>query len=201
MAMFGGRVPSYTAPGNLPRDFSSDLLRAVPIAQNNILPGDQPSVPQMPSLPGSAPGATQPQISDMPLWKVALGGLFDSIQNQTGGQGTFIPSLLQQQAFARQQAQRQQQRSEDFEDWRKQYDYQISHQKELTPNEFDRRLAAAGILPGTPDYIRLNKEKAENDANPPRLVTMPDGSMRWVGGAASTPPTAPVGKLTPIGGR
>lgn len=194
MAMFGNRK-AYTAPGNLPTDFSADLLRAVPIA--SVMPGDQPSYP-MPSLPGSMGGADSiatPQA--MPAWKAALGGFLDSIQNQTGGQGMFVPNLLQQQAMERQNAQRQQRREEDFTDWQRQYDYQIANQKDLTPNEFDRRLAAAGILPGSPEYIRLNREKAENDANPPRWVQFPDGSMRQMGGAV---PSSPVGKLTPIGG-
>lgn len=82
------------------------------------------------------------------------------------------------------------------------YDYK---RKNPDPGDdsFTRALAAAGIMPGTPRYQELAARRAEMLTNPVQLIQDGYGGVtpyRPYGGGNEAPPTAPVGKLRPLGG-
>lgn len=95
--------------------------------------------------------------------------------------------------------------------------------KVQAPTDFQQMLMAGGVQPGTPEYAAQNLARAQSLSDPLVTVSLPDGgifngpasqlaAVLRGGGQASgvtpgnTPspvslPTAPVGKLTPIGGQ
>lgn len=95
--------------------------------------------------------------------QMIAGIIGDAVSNWAGGQGTFLPGLQARQQAVAQYAVDQRQRAEKFADWQQQEQWKIDHPSSA-PTEFQRNLLAAGIQPGTPDYIRLSRQKAENDA-------------------------------------
>lgn len=76
-------------------------LPAIPPGPSLTQPMPQEQAPQQAPQPLSLASLLPPdepsKFENMPTWKVALGGLFDSIVNQTGGKGTFIPAMLADQ--------------------------------------------------------------------------------------------------------
>lgn len=82
------------------------------------------------------------------------------------------------------------------------------------PTEFERMVIAAGYQPGTDEYTKLMRQAVTNKANPMQAVPgfdeqgqqvlrfiRPSGMSAEGGGQLSPAvPSAPVGKLTPIGG-
>lgn len=85
--------------------------------------------------------------------------------------------------------------------------------KAQNPTDFQQMLHAGGIMPGTPEYAAQNLARAQSLSDPLVTVSLPDGgifngpasqlaAVLKGGGQAAAPalPTAPVGKLTPIGG-
>lgn len=98
--------------------------------------------------------------------------------------------------------------------------YKASLPKTQQPTDFQQMLIAGGVAPGTPEYAQQNLARAQSLSDPLVTVSLPDGgifngpasqlaAVLKGGGQASgampgSPPaqlpTAPVGKLTPIGG-
>lgn len=65
--------------------------------------------------------------------------------------------------------------------------------------EFAQQLVQSGVYPGTPEWTKAMQTRTQNELDP--VVTTPQGMMlrSQVTGQVQ-PPSAPVGKLTPIGG-
>lgn len=217
MAMFGNRSNA------LPKGTVDDLLRKVPIGGNPVQQFSAAQAPQ-PYAMNMAP-VTNPEASyaseKMPVWKAALGGLFDSIQQQTGGQATFIPNLLRQQDQRRQQQLSdmlyQRKREDDWTDFQRErsanYEDQLgliaAKSNSREPTELEQKVDYYNRI-GRPDLARAIQE---NTADPIVNIPLPGGRV-YMGprsGLADIPkggdptsngvPLRPVGKLTPFGGR
>jgi hypothetical protein len=116
--------------------------------------------------PVPAPGEPQHGVS----------GFFERVFNPTNALGQFGQALLaggggplgNAAALMMQQRALQGQSQGKFNDWRQQYDYELAHPKPTTqtPDELDRDLAAQGIVPGSPDYIKARKLHADNALDP-----------------------------------
>lgn len=74
-------------------------------------------------------------------------------------------------------------------------------------SEFERALIASGIQPGTPEWAQKMGQKADMALDPQVTTQLPNGGL-YIGrqsglsqalGGGRAAPTAPVGKLTPLG--
>lgn len=94
--------------------------------------------------------------------------------------------------------------------------------KAQAPTDFQQMLMAGGVNPGSPEYAAQNLARAQSLSDPLVTVSLPDGgifngpasqlaAVLRGGGQSSgvtpgavpsaSPPSVPVGKLTPIGGQ
>lgn len=106
-----------------------------------------------------------------------LGGLFDSIISQTGGQPIYIPAK-----------QREYQRQQELDDYNRKRadDLELWRQKQI----WERDNPAPANNDTANDYefwkVRLSPEEFKqyvaNEINPPRFTTLPDGRLVMVGG-------------------
>jgi hypothetical protein len=93
-----------------------------------------------------------------------------------------------------------------FAQFQQQYDYQTAHPRPKEDDAFTQTLRNAGIDPQSAQGKALYLQRANTQASPaPNFVSDGAGGGRWVtppsmGMGAGTPPAAPVGKLTPLGG-
>lgn len=119
-------------------------------------------------------------------WQI-LGVLGDAMQTWGGGHGTYVPAMLdlqQQTAAEKRQLEMYNRKREDgWTDFRREHQWQLDHPKP-TEDAFTRAMAEAGIQPGTPEYIKLAKQRAQMLTQPVQLV--PDG----MGGMALIRPNA-----------
>jgi len=161
--------------------------------------------------PATPPAAQTmaPQFQEPDTKHLIAGVIGDTLSQFGGGQGTFLQGL-QQQRMMHQQAQatmqrEQAERANKFTDWKQQYDYEVEHPKQPTDDVFTRTLTAGGIDPMSPEGRQMYKQRAQTLANPaPQWIPDGMGGGRFVAppapGGMSGPPSAPVGKLTPMGG-
>jgi len=94
--------------------------------------------------------------------RAALGGLLDSILQQTGGQAVNVPYMMQQR-----------QRQQDMQDWAEKQRAQVAQQLQLAQakarlpsGEFERSLIASGINPGTPQWQQAMARRVQNQLDP-----------------------------------
>jgi len=100
--------------------------------------------------------------------------------------------LLQRQQDARERAHRQQQ----LQDEETLYSFkQQNSQPEY--GEFERALIASGVQPGTPQWQEMMQRRRDNMLDP-IVNTMQGPVLRSMVTNSLQPPSAPVGKLTPI---
>lgn len=151
-------------------------------------------------------------------WHI-LGALGDALQVAGGGQGSYMPTLLDfEQQVAKERHLQQQldaqlnapkevggnlvQRKADGT-------YQTLYSAGEKPDEFTRSLIAAGIDPKSPAGVDAFKQRIQHWNDPITTVTLPNGSIYngpqsglrdALAGFVSSTPAKPVGKLTPIGG-
>lgn len=171
-------VPSrmFAARTTLPKNVVDDLFKKVPLAGTvpsvgDGLPGAAPFQPPLTVNPEASFGAREP--AQLPAWKIGLGALFDSIQQQTGGQATFMPTVLQQRQQAAQWAQDEARRAQDrawqVEDRdaklmapeyfsagrdRVVYDPITGESKVIydAPEDYQDYAGTLGLTPGSPEY-------------------------------------------------
>lgn len=131
----------------------------------------------------------------------ALNGYLAGTGNPVGMQ-----NIQMQQQMMQAKRQRQQElddynrrRGDENADFMSHRQYEIDNPLPKQPGEFDEALAATGVLPGTPEYVKAMQQRRDNMLDP--IVITPQGPMlrSQVMGALS-PPTQPVGKLTLIPG-
>lgn len=184
---------------------SRKSLFGAPLVADMLAPSTAPTT--MPNMAAVAP-STHPEMSPKPIGtgRMIAGYVGDALARWGGGQALFAPIMEQRQRAQQQAAQYQRERTDKFADFQREYDYRAAHPIAPQPTEFERVAQAAGYQPGTPEYIALMKQRAETQASaPPMVVTNPDGTRTiYPSGSIPrgpmTPPAAPVGKLTPMGG-
>lgn len=205
MALFGNKKSLFGAdpadlparrPWDTPPIWGGDPIGDVaqqPMLQVGAAPSDYPITPGSPGTP---------QRSGINWWGVAA----DALAGAAGRPGPYAAMMRQRQDEASQIAAEQRRQAEQFAMWQQQKQWERANPVAPAPTEFERTVQAAGIQPGTPEYAQIMRQRAENQASaPPMVVTNPDGT-KTVFPAGSIPrgpatmPTAPVGKLTPMGG-
>lgn len=149
--------------------------------------------------------ATMPTYKKPSTANLIIGTIGDTLSQIGGGRGNYLPGLQRQQEYAREQALYQQRRTDSYTDWQRKEEYEAAHPKAPTPDNFTQTLRAAGIDPNSPEGRQLYRTRATTLAYPtPTYVSNGPG----LGGNFVTPPlpgmaaptpTAPIGKLTPLG--
>ncbi|MCW2405032.1 hypothetical protein M2336_001661 [Sphingobium sp. B1D7B] len=170
-------------------------------ASLGILSGDMPQMPQMPSQ--ETPAMKGGGFFKSETGRAVLGGLFDSILTQTGGQAVNIPNMLQQRELARKQQLAETERKREWQDWLTKKEWERANP---APSEFERVLEWSGVQSGTPGWTESMQQRRDNLLDPIVNVPLPGGRV-YLGPRSGLPaaagaaaPTSPVGKLTPIGG-
>ncbi len=176
-------------------------------------PQQQQMMPQMPSGEALMGGAQVPQMPMQQMPQQAkkpgfneAGGWGEKLQTVGAmlrdDPGIYSQMLAQKQADHRAQqqamAQQQQQEAENAQ-WYEREGWKLKN-KPASDDSFSRALEMGGIQPGTPEYISLSRKRASHLADPPLYRVGPDGQYYPIATGTGMLPTAPVGKLTPMGG-
>ena len=174
-------------------------------------------IPGAAASPDAAPvqvAATVPSYKKPSLGNLLIGTLGDTLSQFGGGRGNYLPGLQRQQASAIEAQQAQQTRAAEYADWVRKEEYKAANPGPAADDAFTRAAKEAGIMPGTPEWAQINRQRAATLASPaPNFVSDGMGGGRWIqapspsllsggggsGGNPPTPPTPPVGKLTPLG--
>lgn len=167
-------------------------------------------LPQAQALPGmpppqlqTAPDIQKPKSGMFGSGKVqidlgrAIAGYLAGIGNHAGAMA--LRSMDEQRQRQYEASQYQQRHQQELQDQMSLYDYKLAHPAQ-GDDEYTRALTASGVQPGSPEWAQHMANRAGILENPPRYV-MVNGALVQVGGPQSSAPapTAPVGKLTPIG--
>lgn len=180
----------------------SGVAQQMQLPQGGMAPGMQPQMPQQ-------GGFAQPDMSPQPggmfgagniaPWKAALAaGLagFVARRNPETYQG--VMGMMQ----ARQQHQAQMQQLQFQQNAEMQRQLAVAKAtaqlRLMYPDsDFAQQLFQSGLHPGTPEWTQAMQTRTNNELDP--AVLTPQGMMlRSQITAAMQPPSAPVGKLTPI---
>jgi len=143
--------------------------------------------------------ATVPTYAKPSTANLIIGTLGDTLSQLGGGRGSYLPGLQMRQAQAAEAAQYQQRRADEYSDWERKQAYEAAHPKAPADDSFARALAGAGIDPTSPQGRALYNQRAQSLANPAQFIPDGAGGGQYVR-PNGTPPAAPVGKLTPLGG-
>lgn len=145
--------------------------------------------------------ATIPTYKKPSTSNLIIGTIGDTLSQIGGGQGHYLAGLQQQRQAAVAAAQYQQQRADEYSDWQRRQEYEAAHPKPQADDAFARAAKEGGYVPGTPEWTALSRQRAEALANPAQFISNGPG----LGGnfvrpnAPAVAPTAPVGRLTPLG--
>lgn len=55
------------------------------------------------------------------------------------------------------------------------------------PDAYERTLTQAGYAPGSPQWVEMMRKRAQNQSDPPHMITGPDGGAMLVGGSYGYP--------------
>lgn len=179
--------------------------------------------PMRQDIPGMTPPFVPPEPAEAEFKKPSMGALIAGVVGDTlsqigGGQGMFLPALYRQQEMAAKAQMDAAQRGADFANWEQKERWKLANPAPAQPTEFERSVIAAGYQPGTPEYINLMRQRAQNQADPIRAVPGVDATgndvLRFIrpsqfGASASASPPAgvtftplpPAGGATPSGSR
>lgn len=122
----------------------------------------------------------------------AAGYFADFAAGLAGREGPYAAMLQRERQSADQEAQYQRQRADAYADWQKKQEWERANP---TPKTNDTVADYEFIRQNLGD--ELARKFLENKANPPLWQRGPDGQFYPV--APTQMPTAPVGKLTPLG--
>lgn len=142
----------------------------------------------------------------------ALGGALGQ------GPGAYTQGKLMERQMAQKSAAQQAQRQADWEDWVQKQIWQRDNPAPQALSDFERTLIGSGIQPGTPEWQQAFVTRRDNQLDPwtnivvggnsvsgrqsavQRAIEGGGGLSSPQAGGAAIPPTAPVGKLRPLGG-
>lgn len=134
-------------------------------------------------------------------WQQVMGAVGDALL-AANGNSTMPYTMMQAQKQSQERTLQRadQQRQRELQDQISLYDYKRAN-PEPANDTFTRALAAAGIQPGTPEYMAYAKKRAGMLTNPVQLIPDGYGGVNPVRpyGEEEQPP-APVGRLTPYSG-
>lgn len=150
--------------------------------------------------PSAIPQARKPGFfAEGGIGRQIAGVLGDALLQQSGGQPIYLPNLMQQRAFQQRQQMMQEQRQNDWEDWQKQAQWKIDHEKP-TPHYWEANDGSLMTIGAGGQPVKVYADPT------PKYNWVPDGmgggryeAIPGTGGAPQYP-AKPVGKLTPMEG-
>jgi hypothetical protein len=150
-------------------------------------------MPQMPKRGGMFGGDGKFGVGQAIV--AALNGYLASQGNPVGIANM---RMMQEAAQAkRDEAQYEQRRQQQLQDQISLYDYKAQH-SQPDYGEFERALIASGVQPGTPQWQEMMARRRDNMLDPIVNTAYGPTLRSIVTGGIQAPPTAPVGKLTPV---
>ncbi len=169
-----------------------DPLQGI-LQRPQIDPETQDAVDQyaaMPNMPVKKPG----MFGQGGLGRNILGNIGDVLLQQARMQPVFAPAQQMQQRQAMEQQQSERQRKSQMETWIAQQQWKLANPEPInndTANDY-----AFWQQKLSPEEFATWKR---NKVDPPQYRQGPDGQFYRVSPGVGAAPTAPVGKLTPIG--
>jgi len=150
------------------------------------------NLPQLAPLSGVKP--QQPGFfAKDGAWRDVLGAIGDSLLAANGRPAMYMPIKLQRQQLAYQEQQRQRQRQDDWEDYQRQWDYQVRHPKPSTAAPYRWERNDGSVMELGPDGqvrpVYIDPDDKQN--------FIPDGmgGGRWVSvPRSSATPMAPANR-------
>ena len=174
--IFGKRKLAYDGPASPPLAFEN----AQPIAPM----GQMPNI-QTPSLPAQKQGF----FGQGGFGRYLAGSLGDALARNAGMGTPFMDAMQQRQRAEYEDELYQRRSAQDWAKFVREHEYERANPKAPQPDAFERTLEQSGVQPGTPEWMAAMADRAAYLRNPPRFVTMGDGSVRQIGGVAS--PSSP----------
>jgi len=149
------------------------------------------------------PQKQQPQggfFKEGGMGRTIAGLIGDTLLQQSGMSPVYAPMQRQKHQMQQEEAQWSRRRQSDMQDWQAKQDYEAAHPKPYRFQDNVGNLVELGP-DGQPKTLftdptpKINYQRVNNPDGTFTMVPIPMGGAP-VGGA----PTAPVGKLTPMGG-
>lgn len=171
MGIFGKRKLAYDGPASPPLAFES----APPIAPM----GQMPDI-QTPQLPQKKQGF----FGQGGFGRYLAGSLGDALARNAGMGTPFMDAMQQRQRAEYEDELYQRRSAQEWAKFVRQHDYERENPK---PDQFERQLAAIGIMPGTPEYQEYMKKRVTNSIDPVHLINDPVKGAILVGGSYGYP--------------
>lgn len=201
MALFFSRAqqPGIDAMGLPP--FNPMGTPTVPTAVPQMTPGGDPNFPTTPTTPGGPMTPQKPSFFGQGgTGRAIAGSLGDVLLQNAHMQPIYAPAAEAQRRQAAQVAAEQRRQAAEYSNFVAQQQYRAAHPA-ADPTAMQQNY----------DWLKANHPEAADQylqsqtAAPPMVVTNPDGTKTLYPAGAiprgnSAPPTAPVGRLTPIPG-
>jgi len=132
-------------------------LPAPSLAATQQVPAEMmPDIPMPTDAPRQGMGRGQ----------IIAGVLSDALAGAMGRPGQFAAMLGQQrereQAAQQEQARWHRDRQAGIEDFRTRQQIELQYRPPPAPTEFERNLAASGVLPGTPEWVAAHRDVVRN---------------------------------------
>ncbi|UXC89523.1 MULTISPECIES: hypothetical protein [unclassified Sphingobium] len=190
-AQAGAASPAGPPAGGLPSNQGSPI---------SLMPLDMPL--QKPIMPESRPGPEFVPMAPLPGvepkkpgffgnggvgWDI-VGAIGDAMAGFNGQPGLYAQMKMQRQKMAYQERLRQLQRQQDWEDWQRQWDYQVGHPKPSTAAPYRWERNDGSLMEMGAD----GQPHVAYDDPSPKMNFIPDGmgGGRWVEVPRSSSPMA-----------
>jgi hypothetical protein len=141
--------------------------------------------------PMAAAAAPKPKIN----W---LGVLADALSGAAGQPGMYAREMMRQREQETEDQRYFRHHQQQIEDEKNLYLWKQAHPETPAPNEYERALQAAGIAPGTPEYVQHMGNYIKMKENPTWTYTDPATGALMMG-SKGPPQAAPSGvTFTPL---
>jgi hypothetical protein len=182
----------------------------IPAPQGGMTPFSSLTQPQVapevggPNFGPLAQAMNPPQLQAKPKMNW-LGILADALAGAAGRQGPYATMLMQQRQQDMENSQYEHRQQSELQRQKDLYLWEQQNKADPAPTEYERALQAAGIKPGTPEYIKHMSNFVQMKENPTWTYTDPVTGAIMLGTKAppQQPPildTLPPG-ARPIGGQ